>query len=120
MTTGSKIEPVPVDKLDANALPRHWHALISGGWQNAHLVASYFNQHPEPILGERIAQLFNKKYQYLRDQNLTPGNIMNSLYEMVTGTGSVSPERQVAAQALLAYLFENCDIFKNVTNVAIE
>jgi hypothetical protein len=38
---------------------------------------------------------------------------MRSLYEGITGVGSVSPERQVAAQALLAYLFEACDIFED-------
>lgn len=119
-TTDSHIEPVPVDKLDANDLPGHWHSLISGGWQNAYLVASYLDLHPDPLVGERIAGIFNKKYQYLREQNLSPGNIMNSLYEMVTGAGSVSPERQVAAQALLAHLFESCDIFKNITRVTEE
>ena len=37
---------------------------------------------------------------------------MSSLYEDVTGIGIVLPARQVAAQALLAYLFESCDIFE--------
>jgi hypothetical protein len=52
------------------------------------------------------------RYQYLRNQHLTPSAIMSSLYEMVTGVGSVAPQRQVAAQAIIAYLFENCDIFE--------
>ncbi|WP_027855324.1 ABC-three component system protein [Marinobacterium litorale] len=113
--TSSPIEPVPADKLDANDLPGHWRSLIAGGWQNAHLVASYLDRHPEPLVGERIARLFNEKYQYFKAQHLSPGAIMNSLYEFVTGAGTVSPERQVAAQALLAHLFESCDIFENVT-----
>ena len=37
---------------------------------------------------------------------------MSGLYEMVTGIGSVAAARAVASQALLAYLFENCDIFE--------
>ena len=37
---------------------------------------------------------------------------MASLYELVTGIGSVPPQKQVAAQSLLAFLFENCDIFE--------
>jgi hypothetical protein len=113
--TGSSIEPVPADKLDANDLPGHWRSLIAGGWQSAHLVASYLDRHPEPLVGERIARLFNERYQYLKAQNLPPGSIMTALYELVTGVGTVSPERQVAAQALLAHLFESCDIFENVT-----
>ena len=111
------IRPVPADKLDLNKLPSHWRSLIAGGWQNAHLVASYLEQHPDPLVGETIAQAFRVKYQYLKAQVLPAGAIMSALYEMVTGPMSVSPARQVAAQALLAYLFESCDIFEDVTAV---
>lgn len=114
-TTVSRIEPVPFDKLDANNLPGHWRSLISGGWQNAHLVASYLDHHPNPLIGEQIARIFNEKYQYLREQKLSPCTIMTALCEMVTGAGSASPARQVAAQALLAHLFESCDIFENLS-----
>jgi len=38
---------------------------------------------------------------------------MSALYEDITGIGVVLPARQVAAQALLAYLFESCDIFES-------
>ena len=37
---------------------------------------------------------------------------MALLYELVTGIGNVPPQKQVAAQSLLAFLFENCDIFE--------
>jgi C-terminal domain 10 of the ABC-three component (ABC-3C) systems len=109
------IRPVPVDKLNANDLPEYWRQLIAGGWQNAHVVGSYFDQHPNPMMGENVATKFNERYQYLRTQQLPPGSIMDHLYEFVTGIGAVSAVRQVAAQALLAYLFESCDIFENVT-----
>ncbi len=59
--------------------------------------------------------MFNARYKYLKAQNLTPASIMDGLYEFVTGIGSVAPARQVAAQALLAHLFESCDIFENVS-----
>lgn len=109
------IEPVPVDKLQANKLPYYCKALISSGWQNAHIVTSYLNSHHDPLRGEKIAKLFRDRYQYLKAQKLNPDSIMVGLYEYVTGIGSVHPERQVAAQALLAHLFESCDIFENVT-----
>jgi hypothetical protein len=48
----------------------------------------------------------------LKEQRLNPGDIMASLYELVTGIGSVPPQKQVAVQSLLAFLFENCDIFE--------
>ena len=60
-TSETVIKPVPKDKLKANKLPIYWNSLISGGWQNAHLVSSYFNNHPDPLRGETIANLFREK-----------------------------------------------------------
>ncbi|MHB8270945.1 ABC-three component system protein [Bradyrhizobium sp.] len=108
----STIRPVPPDKLDYNKLPGHWRSMIAGGWQNAHLVDQYLRQHHDTMIGERIAQRFRLRYQYFKAQNLDPGTIMSSLYEGITGIGLVPPARQVAAQALIAYLFESCDIFE--------
>lgn len=110
-----EIVPVPVDKLDANDLPNHWKSIIAGGWQNAHIVAAYIDQHTDPLIGENIANIFNERYEYLKAQDLEPATIMDALYEFVAGLGSVAPARQVASQALLAHLFESCDIFENVT-----
>ena len=106
------LRPVPVDKLIYNQLPKHWISLISGGWTNAPVVASYFERHPDPLTGDKVATLFNAKYAYFKAQHLPPGDIMLALYELITGIGSVLPQQQVAAQALLAFLFENCDIFE--------
>jgi hypothetical protein len=109
----TEIRPVPVDKLSFNNLPGHWQSLIAGGWQNAHFVQEYFDRHHEPMTGEIIAQAFNARYQYLKLQGLPSGAIMSFLYEDTVGAGSVPAARQVAAQALLAYLFESCDIFES-------
>jgi hypothetical protein len=106
------LRPVPVDKLVYNKLPNHWKALISGGWINAPIVATYFERHPDPLTGDKVAALFKGKYNYFKAQNLAPGDIMAALFELVTGIGNVLPQQQVAAQALLAFLFENCDIFE--------
>jgi len=45
---------------------------------------------------------------------------MDGLYEYVTGIGTVPTARQVAAQALLAHLFESCDIFESAPEAAQE
>lgn len=108
----STIRPVPPHKLDFNGLPGHWRSMIAGGWQNAHVVEQYLRQHHDSMLGERIAQRFHMRYQYFKAQSLDSGAIMSSLYEDITGIGVVLPARQVAGQALLAYLFESCDIFE--------
>lgn len=111
--TDEPIGTVSPQKLAFNDLPNHWRALIAAGWQNAPHVATYFSRHPDPLTGERIANVFRDRYAYLRSQGLSAAAIMSSLYSTVTGIGHVVPERQVAAQALLAHLFESCDIFED-------
>jgi hypothetical protein len=59
-----------------------------------------------------VAAVFRAHYQHLKAQHLSPGAIMSFLYDSVAGVGVVSPQRQVATQALLAFLFESCDIFE--------
>lgn len=118
--TLAHIEPVSEDKLKANGLPEYWHDLISGGWRNAHLVSAYFSEHHDPMRGEYIASIFRARYDYLKSQRLVSASIMDSLYEFVTGMGTVPPPRQVAAQALLAHLFESCDIFENTPGEDIQ
>ena len=113
------LRPVPPDKLIYNNLPDFWKFLITGGWKNAHLVGAYFDRHPDPLTGERIAKLFKDRYANLKAQNLKAGDIMVALYELVTGIGNVAPQKQVAAQALLAFLFENCDIFERDASTVI-
>jgi hypothetical protein len=112
------IRPVPPEKLAFNNLPGHWRWLIAGGWQNAHLVSSYIGQHHDPLIGEQVAEVFRVRYRYLRDQHLPPGAIMSGLYDAIAGAGAISPQRQVAVQALLAFLFESCDIFEGQPQAA--
>lgn len=104
---------VPMDKLDFNKLPPRWHGLISGGMQNSAYVAAYIDEHPQPETGKWLARAFSDRYHALRQELLSPGQIMDRLYEEITGVGSVTVVRQVAAQALLAHLFESCDIFED-------
>ena len=107
------IKPVPQDKLEFNRIPEYWKILISTGVVNAPVIETYLSMHSDPELGERVAHIFRERYAYLKAQALSPGQIMDNLYELVTGIGSVSPSVQVAAQALIAFLFESCDIFED-------
>ncbi|MGO4174896.1 MULTISPECIES: hypothetical protein [unclassified Bosea (in: a-proteobacteria)] len=103
----------PVNKLEINRIQGHWRRTLIGASGNATVVATYVDQHPDPELGKQVAKVFSQRYADLDAQNLPPHAILTALYEGITGIGSVPPERQVAAQALLAYLFEACDIFKD-------
>lgn len=107
------ISEVPRDKLVFNKINGCWSHIITMGTRNARYVGEYIGRHHDPEVGQRVAKVFSDRYADLKAQGLKPDGIMGSLYEGITGKGSVTPERQVAAQALLSYLFDACDIFED-------
>lgn len=107
------VKPVPADKLSFNKLPPHWVHLITAGSLNEAYVREYFERHPDATTGDKVAKSFSERYLALKHEGLKPGEIMDALYERLTGIGSVTASRQVAAHALLAYLFDACDIFED-------
>ena len=107
------IKPVPSDKLTFNQLPGHWVQLLKTASSNGPFVQEYFDQNSDVELGDKIARAFSTRYMELKQEALAPGQIMDALYVQTTGMGWVPAVRQVAAQALLAYLFDACDIFED-------
>jgi hypothetical protein len=108
-----EVKPVPADKLSFNKLPGHWVQLLSAASSNGPHVRQYFEQHPNVEMGMLVAREFAERYKALKQETLTPGEILDALYEQVTGMGAVTAVRQVAAQAILAYLFDACEIFED-------
>jgi hypothetical protein len=104
---------VPAEKLTFNAIPNHWRFTIRSHMANAKLVGDYLGRHPDVQRGPKIAAIFKARYRSLKEQALSPGTIMTKLYQGVVGVGTVDNERSVAANALLAFLFDSCDIFED-------
>lgn len=110
---GPDPSPVPAEKLDYNKLPNHWRHTIESQMANAKLVGEYLRLHPDPLRGPKVGKLFKTRYASLKAQALKPGSIMAKLHQAVIGVGAYDNERVVAANALLAYLFDSCDIFED-------
>jgi hypothetical protein len=106
-------QPVPFEKLDFNQIKNPWRHLVEVNAANARYVRNYLDEHPDPEVGNRVAQFFKLKYADLKAQSLPPNLIMTKLYELIVGVGIVTIERQVAAQALISYLFDACEIFED-------
>lgn len=105
--------PVPAKKLDYNKLPNHWRHTIESQLVNAKLVGEYVRSHRDALRGPKIGKLFKTRYVSLKAQNLSPGSIMGKLHQHVIGVGAYDNERVVAANALLTYLFNACEIFED-------
>jgi hypothetical protein len=106
------IRPVPPDKLSANALSPHAETLLSAGMTRADLVGRFFDDWHDPTFGNEIAEAFRQEYKRLRDQSLLPDEIFQQLWIFAGGEQKGAPDHETAVIAVLAYLFEKCDIFE--------
>ena len=104
------LRPPPADKIDRNLLSKNVATLLRAGMSRVDLVRKYFRV--QPGRKDEIAESFRHRYDELRVGGLTPDEIFAHLQRHATGDGVPSPARQSAALAVLAFFFEECDIFE--------
>lgn len=107
-----QVNPVPPDKLAYNALSPNIEALLKAGMTKASLVEKYFSRTVNKELGMRVASAFRAEYQRLREEFLDGSEIFDALWNFAIGPYRGTAGSQVASLAVLAYLFEACDIFE--------
>jgi hypothetical protein len=105
---------VPPEKIEANKLSHNVVCLLKAGMEKADMVGKYFDGHPDPPFGDRVATSFRNRYQELRDTQPkpSPNDIFGMLQEWAGWSGSSTPAQQMAILAVLAYFFEQCEIFE--------
>jgi hypothetical protein len=105
------LRPVPPEKLEHNKLSENARLLLLSGMQVSDRVRLFFEKW-EPGIGDKIATAFKREYVKLRaDSSLSPDEILWSLYEYAGGGHLDSVREQIAVLALVAFLFESCEIF---------
>ncbi len=108
-----KVRPVPSDKLERNYLSEDAGDLLRAGMRRADEVAAYFAmQTMRPMFRDDLAERFKLKYEQLKSAELDPDAILSELINWLTGTNR-EPTPQAAALAIIAYFFEQCDIFED-------
>jgi hypothetical protein len=103
------LRPVPADKLQRNLLSRSVETLLRGGMSRADLVRKYFQL--KPTLQDQIAESFRARYAELRP-NHSPDGVFAELQRFAGGDVVREPGAQEAVLAVLAFFFEECDIFE--------
>lgn len=105
------LTPPSPEKLEKNALSEESGLLLRIGRRKSSLVDTFFRKSPRPDLGERIAEAFRTRYAELKAYDLPADTIFKHLQDHAGMNGE--PKRQGAALAVLAYFFDNCDIFED-------
>ena len=109
------VEPVSQEKLNFNRLSPVIKEVINNARINSPRIRKYFRDHTEPNYGERIADIFRKKYSELRADAIEPDDIFEELWGFASD-GSKSVKRRGAVDSILSFLFDSCDIFENNTD----
>lgn len=109
---GVDLRPVPADKLQRNALSEDVAAFLKLGMIKSSLVAQFFASYRDPRYGDALAFQFKEKYIELREHGLEPDSIFWELRGYAGANDANSDSEQAAALAILAYFFEECDIFE--------
>lgn len=109
----AEIRPVPKEKIQINGLSQDVETLLKAGMKKSKLVQDFFKSYHDPSYGEDIAQAFHEHYNELKKLNHPPDDIFSELLDFAGGTGG-DVGNLCAALAVLAYLFEECDIFEEM------
>ena len=117
--TISEVKDVSRGKIEANLLSQAVADFLKIGMQKSILVEQFFNNWKNPTYGEQIAQTFKNKYVSLRDQvpALHPDEIFGQLETWAGGTENTTPIHKAAVLAVMAYLFDKCEIFEDAKAV---
>ncbi len=108
----NEIRPVPQQKLKANALSDDVQRLLLVGMQKSALVGRFFSTWYDPQFGDRVARAFRTKYEQLREVNILGDDAFLELWIFAGGAERKAPRMEAAVLAVLAFLFEACDIFE--------
>ncbi len=112
MSPNQDISPVSPNKLTYNDLSAGVQLLLNTGMQRAERVDEFFRKWHDPTYGDGIAQAFSVKYGELKTSGHTPDEIFAQLQDFALGERRGTPDEEAATLAVLAYLFEKCDIFE--------
>lgn len=108
---------VPPEKIEANQLSHNVALLLKAGMEKADMVGKFFDGHPDPPYGDRVATAFRNQYQELRNRDPRPdsNDMFGMLQQWAGWSGDSTPAQQMAILAVLAYFFEQCEIFEPPT-----
>lgn len=109
---GAPVNPVPLDKIEANDLTDEQIAFLSLGAGRAPLVDLYMNNaYAMPTQADAIAAAVADKYRALRATGQAQPQTLDDIVAWVSG-GDITTGVLANVWAVVAYFFERCHIFE--------
>lgn len=106
------VDPVPVNKIEANALEPAQVEFLRMGSGRAPLVADYLeNAYLLPSHADSIAEAVSDRYRRFRDEGRSAAEVFDLMLAWTCG-GSIDTTVTASALAVLAYFFDRCHIFE--------
>jgi hypothetical protein len=106
------VRPVPAEKLQYNQLSSAAETLLTVGMTRAEIVKKYLRGISDQTRHDRVAAAFRFRYDQLKGEGFSPDDIFAALQKFVAGEDVPSPSHQAATLAILAFFFEECEIFE--------
>lgn len=118
-SANAEVKDVSRGKIEANFLSPAVADFLKIGMQKSQLVSGFFQNWRDPTYGERIASTFRKRYISLTelDPPLHPDEIFGRLEVWAGGAVNNTPTHKAAVLAVMAYLFDRCEIFEDAKSV---
>jgi hypothetical protein len=111
----SEVKDVSRGKVEANLLSPAVAGFLKLGMQKSPLVMEFFNSWQSPVYGDQIASAFKTEYVALKNAtpHLHPDEIFGRLEAWAGGVANTTPTHKAAVLAVMAYLFDKCEIFED-------
>jgi len=113
MSSDAIPRPVSPEKLEYNQLSEDTGYFLRHGMIKSRVVRNYLDQHPDKELASRVTNAFRDEYGRLKQRESNADAIFYGLRAFAQGPFTQSTQTEGAVLAVLAYLFEECDIFEN-------
>lgn len=107
------INPVPFDKLEHNRFSPSYESQLRQGMRRTDRVQRYFEEQvARPMYRDDMAARFAFKYESLKEEAYVSDEIVDELLAWIIPPPS-NLKIQAAALSVIAYFFEQCDIFES-------
>lgn len=112
--TVASVRAVPPYKVAYNELGEDVQVLLGVGMRKVDVVRKYFDEYHDPKLGDEVAEALRQHYEAYRDRGLGQDEIFSELQVLASGSQGLhqGAAHQNAVYAVLAFFFEECDVYE--------